>query len=125
MAFSAAHLSANVISAVTVGCCEVTQQLNICPDNGSIADWISAAVVPGAKLLPITTKDPDPAPRIVIPTGLSRTVDCPLAGLSAERRRSSSGRRLVARFGCEFAARTGAGCVRGFFVVFDVADAEG
>jgi hypothetical protein len=124
MAFSADNFSANVISAVTVGCCEVTQQLNICPVKGSRADWMSAAVVPGAKLLPITTKGPELAPRIVRPTGLSRTVDCPLAGLRAERRRASSGRRL-ARLGCEFAARTGADCVRRFFVVFDVAEAEG
>lgn len=49
--------------------------------------------MPGAKLLPMTTNGPD-APLIEIPTGPSRIAACPLAGLRAEIRRSSSGRRF-------------------------------
>lgn len=67
MAFSAADFSSNASSAVTVGCCDVTQQLRICPEMGSMAAWISAAVVPGAKLLPTTTKGPEPAPLMESP----------------------------------------------------------
>lgn len=59
------------------------QQFNTGPATGSSADWISAAVVPGAKLLPTMTKGPELAPLIDRPPVLSRTVDCPFAGLSA------------------------------------------
>lgn len=72
------------------------QQFNTGPATGSSADWISAAVVPGAKLLPTMTKGPELAPLIDRPPVLSRTVDCPFAGLSAVSRRSSSGRRRFA-----------------------------
>lgn len=72
-AFSAHHFSENANSAVTEGRGEVTRQVSIGPEIGSIADWISAAVVPGAKLLPITTKGPE-APLIVMPVGAGRTV---------------------------------------------------
>lgn len=35
------------------------RQLSIGPVEGSRADWISAAVVPGAKFLPTTMNGPD------------------------------------------------------------------
>lgn len=41
-------------------------QLSIAPPLGCIADSISAAVVPGAKLLPITRYGPGAVPRIFI-----------------------------------------------------------
>lgn len=77
---SAPCLSAKAISAVTVGYVDTTLQLTIAPPTGSSADWISAAVVPGAKLLPITTNGPEPAPLIEIPMPLLRTVACPFSG---------------------------------------------
>lgn len=72
------------------------QQFSAGPATGSNADWMSAAVVPGAKLLPTMTKGPELAPLIDSPPVLSRTVDCPFAGSSAVIRRSSSGRRRLA-----------------------------
>ena len=55
---SALCLSTNTISAMTVGVEVMILQLCISPALGTMADSISAAVVPGAKLLPITTYGP-------------------------------------------------------------------
>jgi hypothetical protein len=59
---------------------------------------MSAAVVPGAKLLPTTTGGPELAPLMLIPPLVSRTVAWAFAEVSAERRRFSSGRRRWAGF---------------------------
>lgn len=64
---SALLLSANIISAMTVGVEVMILQLCISPTVGTIADSISAAVVPGAKLLPITTYGPA-RPRMLNPS---------------------------------------------------------
>lgn len=130
MVFSADHLSAKVISAVTAGYCEVIQQFITEPQTGSKADWMSAAVVPGAKLLPMTTNGPELAPLMLIPPPeLSRIVDCPFVGLRAEIKRFSSGRRLFldlereAFEGAGGAADT-AGLLFGFGFGFELVDAE-
>ena len=62
--FSAPALSVNTISAMTVGVDATILQRWISPPIGSIADSMSAAVVPGAKLLPCTTYGPA-KPRIL------------------------------------------------------------
>jgi hypothetical protein len=102
----------------------VIQQLKTGPAMGSMADWMSAAVVPGAKLLPITTNGPELAPLMEMPTGPSRTVACPLAGCSAESKRFSSGRRLFGGFAVDCAGRVGADGARVFFFGLIEADAE-
>ena len=56
---SAVDLSVKVISATMAGLLATIRQLRIGPVVGSNADWISAAVVPGAKFVPITTNGPD------------------------------------------------------------------
>ena len=58
MTLSALCLSTKTISAMTVGVEVMILQLCISPALGTMADSISAAVVPGAKLLPITTYGP-------------------------------------------------------------------
>lgn len=102
------------------------QQFSIDPAMGSNADWMSAAVVPGAKLLPTITKGPELAPLMAIPPALSRMVDCPLAGLRAVIKRSSSGRRLFAgRERGAFGAVGGAADTTGLFLFgFELVDAE-
>ena len=92
--FSAVHLSAKAISAVTDGLCEITRQLNTGPEVGSRADWMSAAVVPGAKLLPTTTKGPE-APLMDRPGLGLWMVACPLPDSRAANRRSAFDRRLL------------------------------
>lgn len=92
IAFSADHLSAKTISADTVGRCETIKQFRLCPATGSMADWISAAVVPGAKLLPTTVNGPELVPLMEIPPGFPQTVACPFVSLRA------AARRLVAAF---------------------------
>lgn len=77
---------------------------------------MSAAVVPGAKLLPKTTNGPEPAPLMVMPTSLSRMFACPFSGRRAAMRRSSFGRRLFTEAGRED-ARLSCFCLK-------VADAE-
>jgi hypothetical protein len=59
---------------------------------------MSAAVVPGAKFFPTTTNDSDPVPLMLIPPVVLRTVAWPFAGLRADMRRASSGRRRRAGF---------------------------
>jgi len=55
MTLSALFFSLKTISAMTVGEEVKILQLCISPPLGIMADSISAAVVPGAKLLPTTT----------------------------------------------------------------------
>ena len=62
-----------------------------------MADSMSAAVVPGAKLLPNTTNGPGAVPLMVIP--LLRSEACPLSGSSAEAMRLSFVRCLFADTG--------------------------
>lgn len=87
---------------------------------------MSADVVPGAKLLPMITNGPALAPLMANPPELSRTVDCPFAGLSAVIRRSSSGRRLFTGLEREaFGAGGGAADTTGlFFFGLELVDAE-
>lgn len=73
--FSAPAFSVNTISAMTVGVDATILQLCSSPPMGSIADSISAAVVPGAKLLPCTTYGPA-KPRMLYPLPGARTVAC-------------------------------------------------
>lgn len=80
--FSAPILSTKTISAMTVGDDVITLQLVISPPTGIIADSISAAVVPGAKLLPTTTHGPA-KPRILMPLPARRTVTWLLVPLEA------------------------------------------
>lgn len=49
-------------------------QLNIGPPLGCIADSMSAAVVPGAKLLPTTRYGPGAVPRMVISSSSGPTL---------------------------------------------------
>ena len=58
MTVSALCFSLKIISAITVGVDEIILQLCISPPLGIMADSISAAVVPGAKLVPTTTYGP-------------------------------------------------------------------
>jgi len=91
---------------------------------------MSAAVVPGAKLLPMTMNGPELAPLILIPPELSRIVDCPFAGLRAEIKRSSFGRRLFAGLdrgafeGAGGAADTAGLLLFGFAFGLELVDAE-
>lgn len=62
---SAAVLSAYANAAVTLGWLAIIWQLSMGPVMGSRADWMSAAVVPGAKFLPTTKNGPE-APLIVM-----------------------------------------------------------
>ena len=86
--FSAVHLSWKANSAVTFGLCPVTRQLSIGPVVGSSADWMSAAVVPGAKLLPTTTNGPE-APLMDRPPLGCRMVAWAFPDSSALKRRSA------------------------------------
>jgi hypothetical protein len=79
--FSAPPLSVKTISAMTVGDDVKIWQDCISPPSGVIADSMSALVVPGAKLLPMTVYGPA-SPRIVIPVP-SRWKDA-LVGLFLE-----------------------------------------
>jgi hypothetical protein len=97
--FSAPDLSANTISAATLGCFEVILQSIKSPPTDSIADSISAAVVPGAKLFPNTTHGPGAVPLMAIPAPLFRIVLCPPSGRRADTRRSSFEWRLLAEDG--------------------------
>ena len=81
--FSAPLLSMKTISAITVGDEVMTLQLVISPPIGVMADSMSAAVVPGAKLLPTTTYGPA-SPRMLIPIPAPRTVTGLLAPFKVE-----------------------------------------
>ena len=84
---------------------------------------MSAAVVPGAKLLPTTVKGPE-APLIEIPAELSRTVACPTVLLRAAARRLLSARRPFAGRNCDPLGPVGAETGGWLFRVLEFVDAE-
>lgn len=91
--FSAPLFSAKAISANTVGEEVMTLQLKISPPIGVMADSMSAAVVPGAKLLPTTIYGPA-SPRILIPFPAPRTFTWLLTPFVSELVCSAAKRRL-------------------------------
>ena len=93
MTFSAPVLSVNTISAMTVGVDVKILQLCSSPPMGSIADSISADVVPGAKLLPCTTYGPA-NPRILYPLPGARAVACAPAPFIMESDCTAANKRL-------------------------------
>ena len=86
----------------------ITRQLSMGPETGSSADWISAAVVPGAKLLPTTMKGPE-APLMDRSLPGLRIIACPWPDSRAERTRSAFGRRGFVRVARDRADATVAG----------------
>lgn len=120
--FSAFHFSANANSAVTAGWCETTRQLNIGPETGSMAAWMSAAIVPGAKLLPTTMNGPE-APLIDKPPLSLRTVACPLVLFNADKSCSRRPLRIVLYRDRVDVTVAGAG-LRWVWVGVELADAE-
>jgi hypothetical protein len=103
----------------------MTRQLSIGPVVGSSADWMSAAEVPGAKLLPTTTNGPE-APLMESPLMGCRIVACAFPDSSALRRRSALCCFLFAGFARVRADATvaGAGFGLGLLVWFGRKDAE-
>jgi hypothetical protein len=91
----------------------MTRQLSIGPEVGSRADWMSAAVVPRAKLLPTTTNGPE-APLMDRPPLGSRIVAWAFPVSSAVRRRSALCCFLFADFVRVRADATVAGAGLGF-----------
>lgn len=60
-------------SAVTLGRCGAIRHVSVGSEIGSMADWISVAVILGTKLPPVPLKSPA-VPFIVIPTEAGRTL---------------------------------------------------
>lgn len=88
MTVSADGFSAKIISAITVGLADMIRQLIISPATPTIADSMSAAVVPGAKLLACTMNGPA-VPLMDIPASPPRMFACPVSCVIADEMRFS------------------------------------
>lgn len=100
---SAPRLSANTICAVTEGYDFVILHWRMSPPVGLNAASMSSAVVPGAKLLPMTTQGPDARPLIFKPGPcvFVRSV-LSIIGRTPDSRRLSRVCRVVVGFACCF-----------------------
>lgn len=99
----------------------MTWQLTISPATASKADWISAADVPGAKLLAKTMEGPDPVPLIAIPFPWLLTLTPRFASIAATIRSSRARRDLTGPGREEMVERTVAA---GVDLGFEEVDAE-